>query len=208
MTESVKLATGETLTFDPINHVYTIDGELCGGTGALMEKFGIVKPLSAFTAPYAERGSRIDLAIQFDIVGDLDESSVDSSEWGYIEAWRLFVKEHHVKPMDKPQLLVGSAQLWYASLIDLPCYIDGAPSTLNEKTGKESKAHPVQCHLEGILYPDAEKVQAVYLAADGSYRLHDYTPEGLAQSTARAIAQANGIAHRYMATRRPRTVKI
>lgn len=206
--ESVKLSTGETLTFNPEGHVYDIDGELCGGTGALMEKFGIVKPMTSFSAPYAERGSRIDLAIQFDIVGDLDEESVDSSEFGYIEAWRAFVREHHVKPLDKPQLLVGSVQLWYASLIDLPCTIDGIPSTLNEKTGKPTKAHPVQCHLEGILYPDAEKVQAVYLAGDGSYQLIDYTGEGLAQTTARTMAQANGIAHKYMKTRRPRALKV
>lgn len=202
---STKLETGEVLTFEDISHTYEIDGASCPGTSELMERMEIKEAINPHAMPYAKRGERIDLAIQYDLLGDLDESSVDSTEWGYVEAWRRFVKEHHVVPVSKPQLLVGSVNYWFATLIDLVCHIDGKLSTLNLKTGKPAKWHKIQCHLEWLLYPEAEQCRAVYLAPDGSFELDEnYAGDTLSMNTAKAIAQCNGIAHKWSTTRKTR----
>lgn len=199
--QSVTLATGEVLEYDPTPHLYTISSEPCPGTHALMERHGIVKPLDQWGAPYAERGKRVDFYTQAWDEDDLEREDVDSTERGYLDAWIQFKGEHSVS-IKGIQTLVGSAQYWYATTIDRVCIVDGILTALNQKTGKTYKSHPIQAHLEGLLYPDAEWVMMVYLAPDGTYDLQDYTDDDSARKTATAIAQANGIAHSYMATRR------
>lgn len=198
---STKLETGEVLTFEDISHTYTINDDPCSGTSDLLERHEISKPITTFSAPYVQRGTRIDLATCLDDEGDLDESSVDSTEIGYIEAWRKFKRDHDVKILEI-QKLVGSAHYWYATTIDRICAIDGVLCTLNQKTGNFYKSNVIQCHLEGLLYPEAEKVQAVYIAADGTYDLQDFTDDDMARKTASAIAQTNGMVHCWNKKRR------
>jgi len=204
--QTATLATGETLIFYEVEHLYLIDGKPCPGTHSLMERHGIVKPLDQWGAPYAERGRRVDFYTQTWDEDDLDREDVDSSERGYLDAWIQFKADSKVGIAvgGAIQLLVGSAQLWYATTIDRIARVDSALTVLNIKTGNHYKSHPIQSHLEGLLYQDAERVQMVYLAPDGSYDLQDYTDDDAARKTATAIAQANGMAHSYMARRKSR----
>lgn len=205
--ESVKLQTGETLEYDHAAHLYTIDGSPCTGTHKLMEKFDIVKPLDQWGAPYAERGRRVDFYTEAWDQDDLDREDVDSSERGYLDAWVKFKEEHDVR-IGSVQMLVGSAQLWYATTIDRGAAVDGTPSIINLKTGQiYPKPHRIQAHLESILVPDAERVLYVYLAPDGTYDVQDYTDDYEARKTATAIAQANGMAHAWM-KRRKKAMKV
>jgi hypothetical protein len=203
--QTVTLATGETLIFYEVEHLYLIDGKPCPGTHSLMERHGIVKPLDQWGAPYADRGKRVDFYTQAWDEDDLDREDVDSSERGYLDAWIQF-KEKYGVTAKSIQLLVGSAQLWYATTLDRVIVMSELVGkiVLNIKTGNRYKSHPIQSHLEGLLYPDAERVQMVYLAPDGSYDLQDYTDDDAARKTATAIAQANGMAHSYMARRKSR----
>lgn len=203
--ETVTLSTGETLTFNADSHSYDIDGVACPGTHSLMERHGIVKPLDQWGAPYAERGKRVDVYTEWWDKDDLDRDDVDSTERGYLDAWIDFKREHYATiNIGNIQLLVGSAQYWYATTIDRIGMVDLKLTALNIKTGNRYKSHPIQSHLEGILYPEAEKVMMVYLAPDGTYDLQDYTDDDSARKTATAIAQANGMAKHYMSTRRKR----
>lgn len=209
--QSVKLETGETLTFSAEGHFYEIDGKPCPGTHSLMERFGIVKPMNGFTAPYAARGTRVDVMTAYDDEGDLDESSVDSTERGYLEAWRKFKREREVDIV-AVQKLVGSSQYWYATTLDRLAVVDDRASAVNVKTGGVYlKPHAIQAHLEWLLYPDAERVVYVYLSPLGTYHLEWYSADEYseAQKTASVIAQANGMAHSYMTARKKRkeTVK-
>jgi hypothetical protein len=170
-----------------------------------MEKHGIVKPLDQWGAPYAERGKRVDVYTEWWDLGDLDREDVDSTERGYLDAWISFKNDHTLPGGGAAgiQVLVGSSQLWYATTVDRLWVVDGKYSTLNLKTGGVyPKPHRIQAHLEGLLNPDAERNLMVYLAPDGTYDLQDYTEDDGARKTATAIAQANGMAHCYMATRR------
>lgn len=200
---SIILSTGETLIFDEAAHAYTIDGESCPGTHALMERHGIVKPMNQYSAPYAMRGSRVDVMTSLDDEGDLDEASVDGSERGYLDAWRLFKKEHGVEILSIQQL-VGSAYYWFATSIDRVAMIGDMKVNINIKTGHQyPKPHAIQCHLEGLLHP-AERFLAVYLDPAGTYEIVDYSSAewNEAAETALDIAKANGSAHRYMKARK------
>ncbi len=204
--QTIKLETGETLAFDEAVHLYTIDGVACPGTHALMERHGIVKPLDAFAAPYAERGKRIHLLTQYDDENDLDESSVESLDRPYLEAWRRFRKTSGFKFTGVEQL-VGSANYWAATLVDRPAILDGAEYVINIKTisnlddiEKSHKKHAVQLAIEAILY-GAEHMVGVYLDPHGEYADKKFNDDA-AYNLAGSILQANGAAHKYMATRR------
>lgn len=204
--QSVKLATGETLAFDEAAHLYTIDGSPCPGTHALMERHGIVKPLDQWGAPYAERGKRIHLLTQLDDENDLDETSIQDLDRPYLEAWRRFSKENAVTWTGIEQL-VGNAGLWYATIIDRIGTVAGRECIVNIKTGNVyHKPHAVQLALEGILTM-ADRLCAVYLSEAGEFEVKWYEDDE-AVAVARSIAQANGYARKYMATRKARkTVK-
>lgn len=84
------------LTFEPEAHVYAWNGKRIPSVTQVLDRlhdFSHV-PMEVLEAAKT-RGSNVHSACQFFDEGDLDESSLEPSELGYVQAWQRFCAEHH-----------------------------------------------------------------------------------------------------------------
>lgn len=133
-----------------------------------------------------QKGDRIHTAIHYALEGDLDDSTVDPDEYGFVRAALNCIEREEMKPLltlsGKPavEYAVGNLDLGYATKVDLLCLWRGKKTVVNWKTSeKVFRWYAWQSALEALLFtPEVVQRLGVHLAADGSYKLEAYTDRG------------------------------
>jgi len=170
------------LTFDPVPHIYRLDGiEIPGVTGSLQE-CGLIDwsmvPRAILDAA-AERGTRVHEACHYLDDGDLDRATLDPQYAGYVEAWERFQRDWGWQNMLVEHMAFHPA-LRYAGRMDrvgtLPNKIGGHDLViLDFKTGDWVKAYRYQMAAYNALLPEPRRYRRMplQLCADGQYRSHE-----------------------------------
>lgn len=165
------------LTFDEAAHEYRLGGaRLPSVTQLLQQLHSFAGVPAAVLAAAAERGTAVHKACELLDLDDLDESTVDSSLVGYVEAWKAFMRDktpnwRHI------ELIAHHQTLRYAGMLDRFGEIDGDEWVVDIKTSATD--HPVwgiqtaaYAHL--LNKPNARRA-TVQLRPNGTYRFKPWT---------------------------------
>lgn len=163
-------------------HVYRYKGRVIPGVTRVLD--GILRDFSMVSreklAIAAETGDLVHRATELDVLGDLDEASVDPSITPYITAWRTFRRE--VNPVfTASEEIVYHPTYNYAGRLDHEVVIRGEDGILDKKTGVDDVIDAVQlsAYLQAKYHREPEvalrkKRWVLSLKRDGTYRLRPY----------------------------------
>lgn len=165
------------LEFIPDCHRYLLDGnDIVSVTRAL--KLGGIIDDRWFTNFSRDRGSAVHKTCELDDLGLLDESSVDARIVPYLDAWRLFRRDHECEWIAIEEQVYCS---WhrYAGCLDRRGPVDGMESIIDIKTGQSHPATALQlAAYAGTFGPLAAYQRiAVHLRKDGTYGIAFYKLE-------------------------------
>ena len=160
------------LTFEPETHTYTVNGVIVPSVTQVIKDAGIIDT-QWFTEWAAERGSRVHKAIEFDLLGELDEESVDEHVRPYLGAFRKFRAENDLK-IRRVECHVYSPH-GFTGTLDLFADLNGTPTILDWKTGKADRYVGLQLsgYSVGLHATHSEvacQLAAVELKHDGRYK--------------------------------------
>lgn len=186
------------------DHTYRLpDGSVVPGISRTMAAVGLDWEFKGgFADP--SKGVRIHQAVQYAIEGDLDESSMDPSEIGYVHAALACLKKHKIT-VEKVEYGVGSVELGYATQIDVLGLWQGQRTVLNWKTSARSyRYYVVQSALEALLFEPEQVLRlCVHLRSNGTFKLWQYAGAE-EMEIARAAALGEGIkVAAYIKSQRP-----
>lgn len=167
------------LRFDEKEHRYFLGERELPGVTSRLKLAGMIED-GWFNEKARDRGTAVHYATEYDDLGILKEETLDERAVPYLEAWRAFRRETGWENVEFPELPVCSPTLGYATKIDRVGNLRGKLSVLNLKTGQRAPWHGAQLAGEAIAYCEWRglsstfKVQrlSLYLANDGTYRLH------------------------------------
>lgn len=171
------------LSFEEEGHVYRLDGEVIPGITAVLKRVGLIDD-RFYSVEARDRGSAVHAAIEYLQEGDLERSSLAPLLVPYVEAWERFRDEMGWEPIERPELLVGSETLRFATRIDGVGRVRGDSRIVvgNWKSGGPEPFHPLQAAGEAIAYAETVgrstalslRRAAIYLRSDGTYRFHEH----------------------------------
>ncbi len=172
------------------DHRYWLDGrELLGATRMLAE-VGLIDP-RWYTDEACLRGTYVHQAIEWDLLGTLDEATLDPRLIGYLEAARRFLADSKSRVVAVERNLADPLR-GIAGTPDLMGYVFDKPAVVDWKSGGKERWHRYQLAIyedlmrtNTVLPEPLLKRFAVYLREDGTY-----TSEELTDRTDRAVAQA------------------
>jgi hypothetical protein len=122
-----------------------------------------------------EKGHRIHSAVQYALEGDLDESSVEPEEIGYIRAAEEFVRREDFS-LEGLEVPVCTTEYGYGTRIDAVGKWRGKFAVVNWKSGPPRRVYAIQSALEALIYSPAPVERlGIHLSADGRYTLVHYT---------------------------------
>lgn len=168
------------LDFDPVNHLYKLNGSAIPSVTQLM------KPLSqkaydgidpAIMDAAAARGTAVHEAAEFYALYGVCECPEEYA--GYMEAYKAWFSEHKVLPIYTEQMLYHTSLL-YAGTIDLIADIEGKITLVDYKTTRTIKDMLTRVQLEAyarMFETHGEKIQQkaiLQLKPDGTYEFRTY----------------------------------
>lgn len=171
------------LTFEPLEHVYTLDGRKLPSVTHILSKLGLIEE-EWFTEESRNRGTAVHEAIHYLNEDDLDWSSIRPDYLGYIEAYERFCKESGFEPLGAEWLLAHK-KLHYAGALDAFGLMVGEKLVIDYKTGGPAPWHCFQGagYIEllrdnagelGLTDEDIpERALVCHLRKDGNYKLVD-----------------------------------
>lgn len=107
------------LEFDPIAHRYTLDGRELPSVTKILRGLDDFSNVPARVLEKArDRGSRVHAACNLDVLGILDENTVDDEVAPYLAQFRSFLQESGFQPT-LTECRVYDDKLWYAGTLDL-----------------------------------------------------------------------------------------
>lgn len=159
------------IEFDRDEHRYSVNGYEYAGVTATMTAAG----LWFFPADESAmgRGRRVHRATELHDQRRLDESTVDESEIGYLEAWKLFLLETKFRPdMNYVEFVVQNDVLKFAGRCDRRGNLPGEnkPVYVDLKTGDIHPATAVQLSAYAACDKGIGIRMAVGLSSNGTYR--------------------------------------
>lgn len=171
------------LQFDPILHVYSLNGQRLPSVTQIMEDVGIIdySSIPGETRERAlERGRLVHEATALDDEDDLDEESLPESLAPYLQAWRKF----RAATSFTPRLIEHRShhQYGFAGTLDREGDItwEGKriPCLLDIKTGIAQLWVRWQLAAYAAFFPDSatKRRLCVELRRDASFRLHWFAP--------------------------------
>lgn len=168
------------LTFDPVQHEYRLDGAVLPGVTSLLDKLHSFAFVSYDVLEAAkERGGFVHLACQYHDEGDLDESTIRPEHQAYVKAWQRFVQDVEPEWSDIERPVVHMA-MRYAGTPDrfgtiklrgrrIRCQVDiKTSSTSHPCWGLQTMAYN---HAAGRA---TDRRFTVQLKPDGTYRLLEW----------------------------------
>lgn len=171
------------IQYEPDGHRYYLADdkgtrlEEIPGVSAVLKSAGVIDT-TWFTPEAAERGRHIHRACALWDQGVLDESTVDPSYRGYVEAWRFFRLLAGVDILEI-EPIVGDEVLRYGGRADRVIRWNGKTMILDIKTGGPELWHKTQVGA----YCLAKRLTAgvtVYTQKTGKIKLEFYKPEVIA----------------------------
>ena len=168
-----------TLAFDATSHRYTFGGaELISVTQAIRDA-GLMGDMSHFTDEARGRGTYVHQACEWLDQGDLDTDALDPALRPYVDAYDWF--RHDYEPVwTCIEARRCDMVLRYAGTVDRAGTLKGRkfPVVLDIKSGTLAPWHRVQLaayrHLLGQELGALVERAALYLSADGKYRLEHF----------------------------------
>lgn len=173
-----------TLTFEPVEHRYFLGGRELPSVSRLIA--GLYPDFSYVNEEVrqaaADRGTRVHALTEECDAGSLDWFGLDDEEAAYVQAWQSF-KGHTGLEIIASEQMVWSAKRGYAGTLDRLVSMHGEIAVIDIKTGEPHDAHGVQlaaydqAALERGLISNTKFSErfAIYLRADGTYRLERYS---------------------------------
>jgi hypothetical protein len=164
-----------TLTFDPAEHLYRLDGRVVPGVTKVLRDEGFIDA-SWFTEYSRDRGTKAHRAIELSDAEDLNEARLDPVLRPYLAAWKRFKAEAGVT-IEASEVRLASETYGFAGTIDKVARIGGnTPAIIDLKTSATIAPWvAIQLAFYHILLNEpARKRFAVQLNNDGSYRLHEF----------------------------------
>lgn len=168
------------LDFDERAHVYRYEHVIVPGVtsaiGLFAKNFAGI-PAGVFERA-CQRGTAVHLATEYDDKGTLDESVLDPSLHGYIEAYRRFKAETGFKPdQDKTELKVYHPRHKYAGTLDrigdyrdIEIVLDiKTGSAMRPTTGPQTAAYEAAYRAMQEHHGDPMPRYGVELHKDGTY---------------------------------------
>ncbi len=105
--------------FDPIAHRYTLDGRVLPSVTQILRGLDDFSKVPARVLEQArDRGQRVHAACNLDVLGILDENTVDDEVAPYLAQFRRFLRESGFTPT-LTECRVYDDKLWYAGTLDL-----------------------------------------------------------------------------------------
>lgn len=164
------------LTFDDASHTYFWQGKTVPGVTSILStlhNFDGVPPEILGLAQ--ARGTAVHLACEYHDRGVLDESSLDESIVGYVEAWKLFLAEM-CPTWTHIEARCFHPALRYAGTVDRVGVIRAKEYVLDIKTSVAShNVWGVQtaAYAQALAKPNAHRA-TVQLRSDGTYRFIEW----------------------------------
>ena len=105
--------------FDPVAHRYTLDGRVLPSVTQILRGLDDFSNVPARVLEKArDRGQRVHAACNLDVLGTLDENTVDDEVAPYLAQFRKFLRESGFMPT-LSECRVYDDKLWYAGTLDL-----------------------------------------------------------------------------------------
>ena len=105
--------------FAPIAHRYTLDGRVLPSVTQILRGLDDFSNVPARALEKArDRGQRVHAACSLDVLGTLDENTVDDEVAPYLAQFRKFLRESGFQPT-LTECRVYDERLWYAGTLDL-----------------------------------------------------------------------------------------
>ena len=105
--------------FDPVAHCYTLDGRVLPSVTQILRGLDDFSKVPARVLEQArDRGQRVHAACNLDVLGILDENTVDDEVAPYLAQFRRFLRESGFTPT-LTECRVYDEKLWYAGTLDL-----------------------------------------------------------------------------------------
>lgn len=170
------------LQFDPVAHRYRLDGsEVPGVTRVLGQLYDFSGINDGVLEHKRQIGEALHMAIELDLMDDLQVDSLDLEVVGYFEGWIRFRRETRFECLFSEKQ-VASTKYRYAGTLDLVGRIDRVESVIDGKT--TAALHPAVA-LQTAAYQNAAcemglvrataRRYALRLKPDGSYILDQHT---------------------------------
>jgi hypothetical protein len=145
---TVAPSSSSVLTFEPTNHVYTVDGQIVPSVTQLLDEAGLTVDYTA--VPYRvreharQRGLHVDLACDLYDEGDLDWSSVHPECVGFVESWIRFREDERYEPVAS-QVPLYHPELQYCGTLDSVGTLNGSWVVVERKaTARMSPLYALQ----------------------------------------------------------------
>ena len=161
------------ITFDPIAHAYTIDGQPVPSVTQILADMRFVDT-AWFTEHGRNRGKLVHRIIHWYITGELDEATIDPELQGYFDAWKRFVKDTGFMSTETEKPM-GSVLHRFAGTPDYIGMLNGHETVIDAKTGAISPWVGLQLAAQEILAERPLKRYALALKEDGKYSLKPFT---------------------------------
>lgn len=177
------------ITFDPITHTYTLDGQPVPSVTTILKDMGFIDT-TWFTDYGRHRGKLVHRIIHWHLTRELEEETVDDALMGYFEAWRRFESETGFVSTETEKPL--ASEIWrFAGTPDHIGYFqkrDGRDSVIDVKSGAVSPSTPLQLSGYEILHGHTLKRFGLQLKEDGRYSLKEFKDRQDAQIFKAALA--------------------
>jgi hypothetical protein len=163
-------------TFDTARHEYRVGQTRIPGIHAVLRAGGLEQGAPGYTDEHRARGKAVHEAT---LLHDMGERSIKLPErWmPFFNAYCLFRADVPCRwqRMEHPKV---HRTLWYATIIDRAGLVSGRPACVEIKTGGPAPFHGPQLAGADLLLNkqrDTRRRLVIYLAANGRYRLVEYS---------------------------------
>lgn len=174
-------------TFDPVEHLYRLDGQIIPGVSDILEETGLKHGYNGFQeAQY--RGLHVHRACEYLDLNDLDWNSIHPAYVGYVKAWQAWKAEYGFVP-ELIEYQAYHSQFRYGGTLDRRGVVrtmlaDGSHKAVSWrvlvdlKTGAPEPWHRWQLAGYQLLGGEAwltDRRLAVYLHDDGTFTMQEFS---------------------------------
>ncbi len=161
------------LTFNRERHEYRWNGQIVPSVTQVLDPFSDYSMIPVATLERKKQiGVAVHLAIELDILGELDESTIHPAWSGYFDGWRKF-RMHSGFIAELSEQFVYSEKYRFAGTLDLVGELPTGPALIDAKTTTvlmPTVGPQTAAYAEGIKRPRINRY-ALQLSPDGKYNL-------------------------------------
>lgn len=175
--------------FRPDVHEYHMNGRRLISVTQVLKSAGIIN-YSGINPMYAERGTSVHLAAEFEDKGTLDLECLDPRILPYLKAYRKFKRDSGATIVATEEKFAVEER-GFAGTRDRRVLLNGDRAVIDLKTGKPAGFHGPQLFAYTIGLTEPHKRYGLYLSGDESFKLVEYSDptDGIVWNAALIVAQ-------------------